>query len=178
MEYNKDVLEQSIYVGDRGILDLMLPEAWELIATNPFAEKMFYLLAHQELGVTPVINRKNRNSAPNCIGTAFFIAGLSSLGYPYHGYSFELDLHMKINGREPSWDDIMFKHYDRRIPGAFVFSYSVTQDGWHAGIYLGEANGRHLAFAQHGHGEKFGPEIIDRNFSDPDYYYPSTLQRL
>ena len=146
-----------------------------LIAQNPFCERILFLLANPQLATTPVLNTKGRLSPPNCIGTAFFVAGVSSLPYPYHGYGFELYPHMRQPDQK--WDDFFFPHPERRIPGAFVFSYCIEIEDWHAGIYLGETRQGHILFAQRGHAEEFALETLSGNYSNPDYYIPTTLMK-
>ncbi len=82
---------------------------------------------------------------------------------------------MKSPDGQNDWIAAFRRHIERRAPGAFIFSFSIESDGWHAGIYLGEIRGEHIAFAQHEHGGTFGPEVIYRCYADPDYYTPSTL---
>lgn len=171
----ENILKGSIVARDFVIIGDMLKEIELLIERNPFSARMHYLLENQDLASKAVLNIRDRISPPNCIGTAFFIAGVGSLHYPYHAYSYELNLHMSSAGQTARWDDCFRKHIERRIPGAFIFSYSLEKDDWHAGIYLGEVDGEHLSFAQHGHSGKFGPETISRNYCNPDYYLPSTL---
>lgn len=150
----------------------------DLVHANPFSERLIYLLNNQDLAAGKVVNLKGIVSEPNCIGTALFIAGVSELNYPYHGYSSELNPHMKEPVIERSSmariANMFSSHLERRIPGAFAFSYSVEIDDWHAGVYLGEVDGVPILFAQHGHKGKFGPESL-RNYSCPTYYIPLTL---
>jgi len=167
-------LRKVVLSHDVEIIGAALGEIVSLIDKNPFSERIRFLLGNQNLAKKPVKNVVGEISPPNCLGTAFFIAGVSPFNYPYHGYDFELNPHMKQPGPR-KWDDCFsFGHFDRRVPGAFVFSYSVENDGWHAGIYLGIVGDEHVLFAQHGHGESFGPESLI-NYASPDYYIPKTL---
>jgi hypothetical protein len=174
MAIDEKTIRESLYYRDKD-----LGEIWReiagLIDGNPFSERMRFLLENQHLATTPVKNLKDVVSPPNCIGTAFFVAGVSELDYPYHGYDFELNPHMK---QEDNSEHDMFRlfnrHLERRIPGAFAFSYCVDAD-WHAGVYLGVVGEEHVLFAQHGHKGKFGPESL-RNYDSPTYYIPRTLR--
>ncbi len=160
----------------------MIGDAWDdvvaLVESNPFSERMQFLFSHKDLAHKPVKNKVGRLSAPNCLGTAFFVAGVDVIGYPYHAYSFELNQHMKQPGENSDSCFLAYDHVHRRVPGAFVFSPCIHGEDWHAGIYLGQVRGEHVAFAQHGHGGSFGVETLSKNYSYPDYYIPSTLFEL
>jgi hypothetical protein len=177
MKIDKAVLKASIEGNDAAVMENILEEIGLLIEQNPFCSRMSFLLANQKIAKKPVLNRQGELSAPNCIGTAFFVAGVGSLGYPYHAYEGELDTHMKTKVKV-KWDDCFHDHPERRIPGSFIFSYSVENDGWHAGIYLGHVKEEHISFSQHGHGRKFGPERISGNYCSPRYYIPATLPKI
>ena len=137
-------------------------EISKLINKNPFRERIIFLLENQQLANTPIKNLLGIESCPNCIGTALFIAGVSPFNYPYHAYENELDLHMNETA-------------NKFLPEAFVFSYNVMSDDWHVGIYLGKINEDHIAFAQHGHGNKFGPESLYCNYCTPHLYVQRNL---
>ena len=137
-----------------------------LIDQSPFSEKIWFLIINQHLSEKSVLNVKGETKPPNCLGTAFFVAGVSQIDYPYHAYDDELGPHMRqrITGAE--------------IPeGAFCFSPNYEPDGvdYHAGIYLGKIWGAHTLFAQHGKGCRFGVESLKANFINPEYYLPGTL---
>jgi hypothetical protein len=174
MKLDKATLIGSVHKHNLEIIGNAWQELLPLIGQNPFSKRMFFLLTHPEIAKVRVKNRKDEIRVPNCIGTAFFVAGVGTLKYPYHAYDFELDQHMVQPG-EKKWDDVFFRHYEKRIPGAFIFSYSVQQDDWHAGIYVGKVGEEHLAFTQDGPGGNFCLQTIARNYCSPDYYIPSTL---
>jgi len=173
MAIHQLIKRESILEHDLEALVPRLDGIAELISQNPFSERIKLLLANPGWATKPVKNMMGELSAPNCLGTAFFIAGVGKFNYPYHAYDNELDEHMKQPGPK-RWDDIFLPHYERRIPGAFVFSCDFNAD-WHAGIYLGTIEDEHILFAQHGHGREFGPETL-RNYSNPSYYIPRTLR--
>ena len=177
MKLDKTTIIGSIRERDMESIGNAWKELSFLMEQNPFSEKMCFLLTHKEIAKVPVENKMGEISEPNCIGTAFFVADVSALKYPYHGYDFELDPHM-IQPGEKSHDDMFHQHHERRIPGAFIFSYSVQSDGWHAGIYIGKIGEEHVAFAQHGHGGSFCLETVARNYCSPEYYIPSTLLKI
>lgn len=174
---NEATLLASTQKRDLEIIGSNWREVLALIERNPFSERIFYLLAHQEIASVAVVNTRGISSPPNCIGTALYIAGVSTLPYPYHAYSYELNPHMEQPG-EKRWDDFFWPHEERRIPGGFVFSFCAEGDGWHAGIYLGQIGDEHILFAQHDHGGNFGVETLARNYASPDYYVPSTLLKV
>lgn len=173
--YEQTALEAAILSQDVGMPRGMLDEIASMIDQNPFFERIRFLLANQDLAKKPVKNVAGEFSPPNCIGTAFFIAGVGPFDYPYHAYGNELSEHMEQQPGSGRWDDAFSGHPERKIPGAFIFSYSVESDDWHAGIYLGTVGDEHILFAQHGHGESFGPELESRNYCSPSYYIPKTL---
>ncbi len=176
MKLTKDTVLAGIENGDRHILGNSLDEIMALINNNPFAKKIIYLLCNQRVATIPVRNLLGESSKPNCLGTCFYIAGVSELLYPYHAYSRELEPHVK-SGRTPEEvATMLFPDFEKMIPGAFIFSYSSEQDDWHAGIYLGKIADVDIAFSQHGHGRLFGPEVVNRNYANPNYYIPSTLK--
>jgi hypothetical protein len=178
MKIDTTIIKGSIDPHDLDVLEGALGEIQLLIENNPFGAKMCFLLTQQHLGQKPVSNNCGEVSAPNCIGTAFFIAGVGQKNHPFHGYSFELNPFMKREGKKRGAHDFLFTHHECRVPGAFIFSYCVRGDDWHAGIYLGEVNGEHIAFAQYGHGGMFGPQLISKHYSRPDYYIPPTLPKV
>jgi hypothetical protein len=167
---NINFLSREIIIPqDLEIIGDNLDDILSLIDQNPFSERIWYLLKNENIAKIPVKNIVGEYSPPNCIGTAFFIAGVGELDYPYHGYGFELNDHISNQSNN------FFKQYlERRIQGAFAFSYSTKIDSWHAGIYLGKIKNEHVFFAQHGHAESFGPESL-RNFSSIFYEIPKTL---
>jgi hypothetical protein len=169
----KNILEGTLAHGEQLINSDLFEDIENLISKNPFAERINYLLLNQNLATNPVRNLRDEISAPNCIGTTFFIAGLSVLGYPYHAYENELSPHMKEENKREIFD-LFNPHLERKVPGAFAFSYSAEAEGWHTGIYLGEIKGMDLAFSQHGHGAKFGPESL-RMYASPKFYLPKNL---
>ncbi|MEI8248976.1 MAG: hypothetical protein WCG07_00560 [Candidatus Taylorbacteria bacterium] len=174
MKLEKKTLLQTVKEHDIEIIGGAWEEAMSLIEQNPFSERIGFLLNHQEIATTPVKNMENIISIPNCIGTAFFVAGVGTLAYPYRAYDFELNPHM-VQAEGSKSIDMFRQHHERRIPGAFIFSYSAGQDDWHAGIYVGKIADEHISFAQHGHGGPFCLETVARNYCRPDYYIPSTL---
>ena len=178
METLEFVVEDTILPHDKDLIGMEAERIVWLINQNPFAERIWDLLLNPEIAKKPVVNKKDQLSAPNCIGTAFFVAGVSSLGYPYHAYSFELNPHMEQPKPEKE-DDSLFalfrRHDERRIPGAFCFSYCVGNEDWHAGIYLGAIKDEQILFAQNGHGGNFCLQTLNRNYSGPDFYIPKTL---
>ena len=137
---------------------------------------MTTLIFNQHLGRNPVEDTMGNSVKPNCLGTAFFIAGVGKFDHPYCAYDRDLGEHIYLEGDEHNNPLLRHfrQHLHRRIPGAFVFSYSC--DDWHAGIYLGQIEEEPVAFAQHGIGKGFGPEVIANNFVSPDYYLPRTLR--
>jgi hypothetical protein len=171
-----EILKASIESEDIKLLGEHLEAVALLIDQNPFADKIRYLIANQEIRHKAVINKLGKLSPPNCIGTAFFIAGVSEFGCPYHAYGYELDPHFNPTGKEITWMDYHCDSKKGKQPGAFIFSCARdTDDSWHAGIYLGQVNGDHVAFSQHGHGGKFGPELVKKNYESPYYYVPRAL---
>ncbi|MDD5165559.1 MAG: hypothetical protein PHG25_03455 [Candidatus Pacebacteria bacterium] len=177
MKLTKKTLFEAIHGDELEIISSGWGELLTMIESNPFSERISHLLTHQEIGQIKVRNNHGELSAPNCLGTAFFVAGVGALQYPYHAYSDELDPHL-VQPEKEKLIDLFRAHYERRVPGAFIFSYSVQQDGWHAGIYIGSIGEEHVAFAQHGHGGKFCFETIARNYVRPNYYIPSTLVKI
>jgi hypothetical protein len=172
MTLNKKTICDSLEYHEKELGEFW-QELSQLICQNPFSERIQYLMLNQHLATTPVHNTKQKYSPPNCLGTALYVAQVSTLPYPYHAYDFELNEHMES---QKSSDDIFFllgSNIEHRIPGAFVFSYCLEAD-WHAGIYLGQIHKEHICFSQHGHKGKFGPETL-RNFANPEYYLPKTL---
>jgi len=168
------MLELEFLEHDVNVLAYNWVDILALIGRNPFSERIKFLLEHQELSNRPVPNLAGELGVPECKGTAFWIAGVSKLDYPYQANDDELNQHMEQSGPK-RWDDFFRVHNERRIPGAFCFSYSAQVDSWHAGIYLGEIGEEHVLFAQHGTGNKFGPESL-RYYSHPDYYIPRSLK--
>jgi hypothetical protein len=178
METLEIVVEDTILPHDRDLIGKETERIVWLINQNPFAGRIWDLLLNPEIARKPVVNKKDLISTPNCIGTAFFVAGVSSLGYPYHAYSFELDPHMDHPRpeKDPDLRSTTFcQHDERRIPGAFCFSYCVRNDDWHAGIYLGRVNDEHISFAQNGHGGDFCLQNLRGNYACPNFYIPKTL---
>jgi len=166
-------LDEKCFEGDKEFLSENIPEVERLILKNPFSGRMIHLLRHQELYDKPVLNLAGKLEPPNCMGTAFWIAGVSKLDYPYQANDCELNPHMKVE--EEDWEDHFRVHSERKIPGAFAFSYSVEIDSWHAGIYLGEIKSRDILFAQHGTHKMFGIETWGPvRF---EYYIPATLKK-
>ena len=149
-----------------------------LIERNPFSERMKFLLEHQDLFNKPVLNLAGELEPPNCHGTAFWVAGVSKLNYPYQANEDELNEHMKPEERgesdESRWR-VCNPHIERRIPGAFSFSFDYNA-GWHSGIYLGKIENEHIFFAQHGTHRGFGPESL-RCYTNPTYYIPRSLKK-
>lgn len=173
--YEENVLAGAILANDES-LKCIVNEIGSLIEANPFFERIWTLLGDQSLATKPVRNKVGELSAPNCIGTAFFVAGVGAFNYPYHAYDFELAPHMK-QPEEPSKS--LADHFRirraRMVPGAFCFAYHPGAESWHAGIYLGEVREENIVFAQHGHGGNFCPELVAKHYFNPDYYIPRTL---
>ncbi len=172
-------IENWYFEGEPEFLEKHQSEIERLIIRNPFSERILHLLLNPQLASKPVLNRYKRESPPNCIGTAFWVAGVSKLDYPYHGYENELSPHMKLNiPPEERLLEAIFgnKHPENMIPGAFNFSYCVLSDGWHAGIYLGRVEDKEVLFAQHGHGRPFGIET-EKCYASPKYFIPRTLNK-
>ena len=159
MPIDKKLLIEAISYRYIEFLEPKWESVAELIKENPFSEKMIYLLNNQWLSEKKVKNRAGTFSNPNCIGTAFFIAGACK--NPYQAFENELSKHMK-SGMEG------------KIPGSFVFSYCYEMDNFHAGIYLGTIKDTDIMFSQQGYGCKFGPET-EGNYASPEYYLPSSL---
>lgn len=134
----------------------------QLIEVHPFSERIKFLLNNPEIAKRPVKDIYGDLSEPNCLGTSFFVAGVSKFDYPYHAYENELGQFMK----QPIYDNI--------FPGVFNFSYYAEVDSWHSGIYLGEVDYGKIFFAQHGHARDFLIESL-HNYSSPRYYIPETL---
>jgi hypothetical protein len=175
MEILESAVEEAILPHDAEVIGKEVEAIVRLINQNPFSERIWELLLNPEVAVRKVKNKRDRLSEPNCIGTAFYVAGVSDLGYPYHAYDYELDEHMRDPGSEEE-DSPLFRRFDKgRIPGAFCFSYCVSGDDWHAGIYLGALNDRHVLFAQNGRGCKFCVQTLARNYASPNFYVPRTL---
>ncbi len=174
MKLNKEIILKAILTDELNIISRAWKELASMVENNPFRERICHLLTHQRIGQMEVKNNHNELSAPNCLGTAFYIAGVSALKYPYHAYADELDRHM-AQPEERKLVNMFRTHHERRVPGAFIFSYSVQLDGWHAGIYIGSVGEERMAFAQDGHGGKFCLETIARNYCRPNYYTPATL---
>jgi hypothetical protein len=176
MEIDIAALKEGIQPRDMEILGGALEEILLLIDQNPFSERIKFLLLNQDIADKPVENIYGELSAPNCIGTALFIAGVGKFAYPYHAYEKELVKHRSYQPKSGDWEACFFGHIERRIAGAIAFSYCVVPRGCHAGIYLGKVRDRHVLFAQHNHKEKFGPESESRNHQfPPSYYIPRTL---
>ncbi len=157
----ESLLEGSLSSRETLIKPKIFGEISSLINNNPFRKRIVFLLENQQLANTPIKNLLGIESCPNCIGTALFIAGVSPFNYPHRAYENELDQHMN-------------EKTNKHLPGAFVFSYSAESDDWHAGIYLGKIKEDHIAFAQHGRGDKFGPESLNCNYCAPHFYVPRT----
>lgn len=133
-----------------------------LITNNPFKERIIFLLNNQNFSRTKIKSPRGIVSCPNCIGTALFTAGITSLDFPFHGYEEYLYPHMRDETNKP-------------FSGTFIFSYWAEGDNWHAGIYLGNIGENDISFAQHGHGGRFGPESLSCNYCNPSFYIPRTL---
>ncbi|MES2059513.1 MAG: hypothetical protein V4438_00615 [Patescibacteria group bacterium] len=181
MRLSPEIIRVGIRDHNRAALAQHLFEIIFLIECNPFAERMAYLLCNQEIGTTPILNKHGHNSAPNCIGTAFYVAGVEN--HPYHAHHNELDQHWQRRERQPGESDLdaMFRYcfhsnLERNAPGAFIFSCARDSNDYHAGIYLGLVDKQPIAFAQHGHGGKFGVEMVWRNYESPSYHLPRTLR--
>ena len=178
METLEIVVEDSILAHDKEWIGTEAERIVWLINQNPFAGRIWDLLLNPAIATKPVVNKQAELSAPNCIGTALFVAGVSDLGYPYHAYSYELNPHMeqpKAAKDEDSLFALFRRHDERRIPGAFCFSYCVGSDDWHAGIYLGTVRDEQVLFAQNGRGGDFCVQTARRNYAFPDFYVPKTL---
>ena len=170
-------LKEIILPHDLALIEDAWPEIWAMVERHPFSEQIQFLLANQDLSRKKVLNIRREMSEPNCIGTALFVAGLSPLGYPYHGLSVELGQHMKEDDGLSLAQMIWHCTVERRRPGVFIFSHCGESDDWHAGIYVGQIGNEHIAFAQHGRGRPFGFESIRQNYADAQYYTPSTLAK-
>lgn len=172
-------IRKLILYSDLEMLGSIISDIEKLISQNPFSERITYLINHQELSQKPVRNLKGELKAPNCIGTAFWIARVSSLNYPYHAYENELDKHMRDeNDKRDTLIKTFYPNPNNKIPGAFIFSYGVEAEDWHAGIYLGSIGTKDISFAQHGVGGLFGPQSLAMNYANPQYYIPDTLSQL
>ncbi len=152
----------------------------ELIEYNPFVNNIHFLLNNPELARIPVLNKHGERRNPNCIGTAFFIAGISSLGYPYHAYDNELGGHRVKDDPNRSYEDklkdTLSRNIHNKIPGAFVYS---LMDSYHVSIYLGAIEDMDIFFSQFGSiGSKrmFGTQT-ERCFGNPMFYLPTSLSR-
>ncbi len=166
-------LDEKWLEGDKDTLIKNISKVERLILKNPFSERMVFLLGHQELATKRVPAVLGNESEPNCIGTLLWIAGLSKLDHPYHGYDSELEPHTKVEGDD--WGDLFRVHPERKIPGALGVSYDYNGD-CHTGIYLGEVKSTEVLFAQHGLGKRFGIET-SRCYSNLRYYIPRTLRK-
>jgi hypothetical protein len=169
MKIDEIVVREAMLFDDEKIIGHISGDVVAMIDQNPFSERIKFLLANQDLAKKPVKNVNGELSAPNCIGTAFFIAGVGPFGYPYYAYD-EIRQYLE----EPELRNYFSEHSERRVPGAFCFSYSTEIGDWHAGIYLGMVGDEHILFAQHGYGKSFGPESL-WNYCVPTYYLPRTL---
>ena len=169
-----DALRAGIYYEVFETLEPLLEDIGELIEQNPFSERIKYLLERPSLSRIPVLNLHDEMSPPNCLGTSFWIADVGKLDYPYHAYSYELDEHM--GKTENSAKSLFNSNLERRISGAFCFSFDTRIEGWHSGIYLGTIGKEHILFGQHGHGKDFGLET-EWVFVCPEYYIPRSLKK-
>jgi hypothetical protein len=151
-------------------------EILDLINQNPFVNNIYFLLKNPDLRKIPVLNKEGNRLPPNCLGTTFFIAGVSSLGYPYCAREDELSTHRKPEPEKKGpWRTMDTPNIHNKIPGALVYSYDYDYD-WHAAIYLGQVDKKDIFFSQHGKEEHFGPESR-KCFANPTFYIPLSLNR-
>lgn len=162
---------------NKDLQNITFGEIMPLINQNPFSERIRFILGDLGLATRHVLNKHNELKPPNCLGSAFWIAGVSDLNYPYHAYDYELKEHMNKNFGPKYWDSTEL-NLENAIPGAFVFSCAISLDGadWHSGIYLGQIKDRSIMFEQHCAGGSFGPESLQR-YIRPRFYIPKTLRK-
>ena len=162
------IIGETVSFDDEEFILPRIKQVVKLLKNNPFFERINFLLRNREIATRKVKNVFGEISCPNCIGTAFFVAGVGKFDYPYYAHRFEFDTGTGYNDCN---EHIPIKmNISKRVPGAFVASYCSLIDGWHIGIYIGKVNEYSVAFSQQGHGGAFGVETVVHNYKRPEYY--------
>ena len=154
---------------DAEIIKPRISEIVAFIDDSPFSKRIKFLLDNQQIGEKLVKDKDGKLSPPNCLGTAFYVAGLGLFKHPYHAREDELWEHLN----QPKRMGYVWPYRENMIPGAFIFSKG-EGGGWHGGIYLGAIGKEDIFFAQHCHGGPFGSETL-RCYEYPAYYLPKTI---
>jgi hypothetical protein len=152
---------------DESLLIPRLTEVKELAKKSKYFPRINYLLYNKDLSFErfPHMHSKDmrrecdRLKEPNCLGTLFYVTGVSKFNHPYHG-----------------WDDELKKFVNPELKtkteaDSFCFSGVVGYEeyDWHGGLCIGKIEGIPIMFAQHGAASYFGFESIS-SFKNPEFY--------
>jgi len=164
-------LKRNIVEKDAKFLLANEGELVRLIETNPFSERIKYLIANPRLAVNPVPNVYGGVDIPNPLGTALYVAGVNGLDHPYSGLDPEIWEHLQDYSNGQPGDFIISPKREREVEETRL----IERVKRHVGIYIGDVEKRQVSFSQQGKGGMFGFELVVGTYPDPEFYRPRTI---